>query len=89
MTVKEQLESFYRFANEQLEADDCDKSLDELFQEWRAAYRTSAEYRENVAAIQVALDGLRNGDKGRPAEEVIAELRERLENSEARRDFAG
>jgi len=78
MTVKEQLESFYRFANEQVESDDCNKSLDELFQEWRASYRASAEYRENVAAIQVALDNLAAGAKCRDATEVVEEIRREL-----------
>ena len=84
MSVKEQIESFYRFANEQIEADDFDKSSDDLYHEWRSIHQTSAEFRENVAAIQEALDGMRNGDKGRPAEALVAELRERLENSEDR-----
>lgn len=78
MTVKEQLESFYRFANEQVESDDCDKSLDDLYQEWWSLYRTSDEFRENVVAIQVALDNLDAGAKCRDATEVVKEIRREL-----------
>ena len=77
MSVKEQLESFYRFANEQIEADNCDKPLDVLFQEWRSHYRTSDEFRENVAAIQASLDDLNKGIKGRDAMEIVHEIREK------------
>lgn len=78
MTVQEQIESFYQFATEQLSNGVGEKSVDELFGEWRMANPTPEEYAENVAAIQSAIDEMNDGDKGHDVREVIQEIRDEL-----------
>ena len=75
MTTKEQIDSFYRFATEQLENGGSEKSVDELYDEWRLENLTPEEVAENVAAIQASIDDMKTG---RDAGEVIRELRDEL-----------
>ncbi len=78
MTTQEQIDSFHRFATEQLAIGNCEKSVDELYDQWRFANRNRDEFDEDVAAIQAAIDDMHNGDTGRDADEVISELRDEL-----------
>ena len=78
MSIREQVESFYRFATERLENGGADLSMDEIYDEWRIKNPTPEEYEENVAAIQVAIDNLNKGAKCRDAKEISREIREKL-----------
>jgi len=78
MTTKEQINSFYRFATEQLENGGSEKSVDELYDQWRYENPTPEEVAENVEAIQTSIDDMNTGETGRDAGEVIQELREEL-----------
>jgi len=78
MTSQEQLDSFYRFATKQLTNGDSEKSIDELYDQWRFENRSPEELLENVAAVKSAIDDMNNGDTGRDAGEVERELREEL-----------
>ena len=78
MTNQEQLDSFYRFATEQLTNGDSEKSIDELYDQWRFENRSPEELLENVAAVKSAIDDMNNGDTGRDAGEVERELRKEL-----------
>ena len=78
MTTQEQIDSFYRFASEQLARNGPQKSVDELYDQWRFQNLSSEESLENVAAVQAAIDDMNNGDIGRDAGEVERELREEL-----------
>lgn len=75
MATQEQIDSFHRFATEQLQNGGKDKSVDELYDQWRFENQSPEEFEENVAAIQGAIDDMNAGDTGRDAEEVIAEVR--------------
>ena len=79
MTTQEQIDSFYRFATEQLSNGGSDKSVDELYDQWRFENPTAEDMAENVAAIQGSIDDMKNGDTGRDASEVIRELRDELD----------
>ncbi len=78
MGTREQIDSFYRFASEQLAIGGSEKSIDELYDQWRYENLTPEELRENIAAVQAAIDDMNAGDTGRDADQVEEELREEL-----------
>lgn len=78
MTTLQQVENFYRFATQQLHSGDSKRSVEELFDDWR--FRESRE--EDVAAVQAALEDMKQGDTGRDASEIERELREELSTAE-------
>ena len=75
MTSQEQIDSFYRFASEQLAKNGSQKSVDDLYDQWRLQNLSPEESLENIAAVQAAIDDMKNGDDGRDAGEVERELR--------------
>lgn len=77
VTTRERVESFYRYATEQLSSGGSEKSVDELFDEWRIKNPTSEEHAANVAAIQEALDDLAAGVEPIPYEEFAKDFRRR------------
>lgn len=78
MATKEQIDSFHRFALEQLDNGGSTKTLDELYDQWRYANLSEEEHAENVAAIQASIDDMNNGHTGRDAAEIEKELRASL-----------
>ena len=78
MTSQEQIDSFYRFASEQLAKNGSQKSVDDLYDQWRLQNLSPEESLENIAAVRAAFDDMKNGDDGRDAGEVERELREEL-----------
>ncbi len=78
MANQEQLDSFYRFATAQLTDGASEKSIDEMYDQWRFENLSHEELLENVAAVKSAIDDMNNGDMGRDAGEVERELREEL-----------
>ena len=75
MTNQEQLESFYRFATNQIAAGATGTSIDELYDRWRIEHPSSNELEANVAAVEAALDDMEAGDTGRDAHLLVRELR--------------
>ena len=61
MATQEQIDSFYRFATEQLANGGSEKSVDELYDQWRFENLSPQELAENVAAIQASIDDMNNG----------------------------
>ena len=80
MATKQQIDSFYRFATEQLENGGRDKTVDELYDQWRIENLTPEDMAENVAAIQASIGDMNNGERERERDvgDVIQELREGL-----------
>ena len=78
MATQEQIDSFYRFATEQLANDGSEKSIDELYDQWRYENLRPEDVAENIAAVQAAIDDMNSGDTGRDAGEVERKLREEL-----------
>ena len=58
MATREQIDSFHRFASEQLRAGGSEKSIDELYDEWRSKNLSPEELAENIAAVQAAVDDM-------------------------------
>lgn len=76
-TTEQELLSFTEFVRKHLRNGQADSGLNELFDLWRTLNSDDAAYRENVAAVQAAIDDVRNGDRGVPLEDHLRELREK------------
>ena len=72
-----ELQSFYEFVEQRLHARTCDRSLDDLFSEWRACNPTPEELEANALAVRASLRDMDEGDTGRPIDEFAAEFRQR------------
>lgn len=83
MATQDQIDSFHRFATEQLQLTGKDQTVDELYDRWRLKNLSPDEVDQNVAAIQGAINDMNNGDSGRDADEVIAETRSKYNLSES------
>jgi hypothetical protein len=71
-----ELFQFHQFVGEQL-GSGRDLTPEETLDLWRAEHPGDDD---TIAAVQEALDDLAAGDRGRPYEEVLAELRRRYGN---------
>lgn len=71
---REDLDRFYRFAQGKLESGSRQLSMTDLVDLWNFENPSSDEHAENVAAIREALNDMRSGDRGRPAQEIIDAL---------------
>ena len=78
ITVTSEVMEFHRFLGEQLENGSEWKTPEQALAVWRRQRPIPPELVESVAAVQQALDDLRRGDRGRPAEDVSADIRRRL-----------
>lgn len=78
--TQEELESFYRFASERLGNGGTEKTIDELYDQWRFENLTPEDMAENVAAIQASIDDMNRGERGRDTREIIKEIRSELEH---------
>ena len=79
MKTQEQVDSFHRFATEQLAGGGTYKSIDELYDQWRYENMSPEESRGNVAALQAAIDDINAGDVGRDAAKIEQELGDELD----------
>jgi hypothetical protein len=74
----DELTAFQAFLTERLQTSGPKPSPEEAVDEWRELHPDPEMDEEEVAAIQEAIDDMNAGDKGRPADEVMAELRSKL-----------
>ena len=79
MATQNQIDSFYRFATEQLANGGSEKTMDELYDQWRFENLGPDDFAENVAAIQASIDDMNRGEMGRDAGDIIRELRDELD----------
>lgn len=77
-STQEQVESFYRFATEQLGNGGTEKSIDELYDQWRLESLNSDELDEDVAAVRASIQDMNGGAVRRNAHSVIGEIRQEL-----------
>lgn len=78
MPTRQQIDSFYEFASAQIDKDETDLSMDELYCLWRAKHPTAEELSDSVTAIRAAYTEMKAGDPGRPARAMLRESCERL-----------
>ena len=74
MATQAQIDDFHRFASERLTNRGSEKSVDELYDEWRWENLTPEDVAEDVAAIQASLDDMKRGETGRDVDEFLREL---------------
>ena len=73
-----ELHEFHRFLTAKLSNGCARLSPEEVLDEWRQDHPDPEIDEDEVAAIQEAIDDMEAGDRGRPADEVIADLRKLL-----------
>lgn len=71
--VENDLQNFHQFALRQVHTG---RSLDELFDQWRAENPSDNLYTENVAAIHASIADFNHGERGSIAGQHSAELRQ-------------
>lgn len=69
---------FHRFLSDGLQGGSNWKTPEQALAFFRRQRPISKELVESVAAVQEAVDAMHAGDRGRPAAEVIAEMRQQL-----------
>lgn len=67
--------AFHEFLGTKLSSEGDPLTLDDCLGLWDAENQSDAERAETVQALREALDDMRAGDSGRPAREVVDELR--------------
>jgi predicted transcriptional regulator len=73
LVTQQDLDSFHRFAQEKLQNGGAE-SIEELFDLWRIERPSAEEQAEIHAVIRQGLADIKAG-RGRPADEVMSELR--------------
>ena len=68
------LSAFHNFAQARIASGDA-QSLHELVDIWEIEHPAPELHAQNVAAVQAAIRDMQNGDTGRPAGQVLEELR--------------
>ena len=72
-----ELHQFHAFLGAKLQNGGAEISPEEALDEWRELHPDPLGFEDETAAIQEALDDMANGDRGRPFDVVIAELRDK------------
>ncbi|MFM9961059.1 MAG: hypothetical protein ACKV2Q_07520 [Planctomycetaceae bacterium] len=75
MSIKEQIESFHRFALRVVDAGGTDLSLDDLYDLWKCDNLPADELAESVACVREALDEMQHDDAWIDVEDHLAQLR--------------
>ncbi len=75
MATQEEINSFTQFAVELLSNGGSALSMDDLYELWRSQNPTREELADSVAAVNAALDDMKAGDIGIPADEHLTRLR--------------
>ena len=76
-TPSSELHAFHQFISQQLTSDGADLAPEEALVQFRSKHPLAKASPQSVAAIQEAIDDMERGDAGRPAAEVIREVREK------------
>jgi hypothetical protein len=72
-------EAFHQFLGAQLQVGGREKSPEEILAQWRAEHPSPDELRDSVAAIREVLADMEAGDRGRPLQDVIDDIRGKLQ----------
>ncbi|HWY87935.1 MAG TPA: hypothetical protein VNX28_14485 [Gemmataceae bacterium] len=75
--TSDELREFHDFLGEKLANGGANISPEEALDQWRILHPDSEELTESLSAVREALADMASGDRGRPVDEVLAELRSR------------
>jgi hypothetical protein len=76
--VQTELEEFHAYVGERLRTAKERLSPEEVLDEWLLLHPDPQVHEENVKAIKAAIRDMEAGDRGRPAEEVLRDIRNEL-----------
>ena len=74
-TSTQELQSFQQYAAARIQNGAVMLELDDLLDEWKHQNPDPKQLQEDVLAVKAALQAMASGDTGRPAEEVVREIR--------------
>jgi len=74
-TSTQELQSFQKYAAARIQNGGAMLELDDLLDEWKHQNPDPQQLQEDVVAVKAALRAMESGDAGRPAEEVVREIR--------------
>ncbi len=72
--AQQELEGFYQFASRQIVLGPGNRTLSDLFEEWRNQQVLPQDVRDNALAVKAALRDIERGEKGRPFAEFAREF---------------
>lgn len=75
--TQQELEGFYQFASRQIVLGQGDRTLSDLFDEWRSQQILPQEVFDNALAVKAALRDIEGGEKGRPFAEFARDFCDR------------
>jgi hypothetical protein len=76
--LKSELHEFHDFVADQLRNGGAELSPEDVLGEYRMFHPTPEQHAANVEAVMAALRDMENGDRGRPVEDVLRDIREEL-----------
>jgi len=76
--VQNELEQFHAYVGERLRTAEWRVSPEEVLDEWLLLHPDPQAHAENVMAVKAAIRDMEAGDRGRPADEVLRDIRHEL-----------
>lgn len=74
-----ELRHFHSFVEEKLHSEDSfQASPEEVLAEWRELHPQDSDLADSIRSLRLAIADMEAGHIGRPADEVIAEVRQRI-----------
>lgn len=74
-----ELREFHSFVQEKLGSEEArELSPEDVLAEWRGLHPSSGELPDSVTVVRRALADMQAGDRGRPAEDILDAIRQRL-----------
>ncbi len=73
--TEDDIRNFQEFALDRIRNSGTPGELEDLLEEWRLQNPDAEQQQQDLHAIKAAVDEWDNGDLGRPADEVLAEIR--------------
>ena len=82
--TQQDLDGFYQFATRQIVLGQGDRSIEDLFDEWRSQQIQPQELRDNALAVKATLRDIELGVQGRPFDEFARDFcaRNNISNSQ-------
>jgi hypothetical protein len=78
--IADQINQFREFALARLNSGNKELTIDELYDEWRTQNPDPSQLADDARAVAASLKDYRNGVTGKPASEVVRNLKSRLPN---------
>jgi len=77
-SLTDELGEFHQFLGSRLSQGESSLTPEEILVEWRAEHPLPEDLADSLFQVRQALADMQAGDRGRPAAQVTAELRQRL-----------